>query len=161
MSRIISITEASAIATQLRKQNKIIVLTGGCFDILHIGHLALLENAKKQGDILMVLLESDEKIKQLKGVNRPVHTQQERAIMIASIRFVDYVIVLPMMRSDKEYDQIIEIIKPNIIATTKNDPHAGEKKRQAEKIGAKLIDVVQYIPQASSSKLVKKLQEDL
>lgn len=161
MKRILTFTEAGSISEKLKNQGKTIVLAGGCFDILHIGHLALLENAKKQGDILIVLLESDEKIKQLKGINRPIHTQKERAVMLASIRFVDYVILLPLMRNDEEYEQVVKMIKPNILATTENDPHAEKKQQQAEKIGAQLIYVVQYIPQASSSKLVEKLQKDL
>jgi rfaE bifunctional protein nucleotidyltransferase chain/domain len=161
MKRIITIEEAAKISNTLRDENKTIVLTGGCFDILHIGHIALLENAKKQGDILMVLLESDEKIKQLKGADRPIHTQQERALMLASLRYVDYVIVLPMMTNDEDYDNVVQTVKPHVIATTENDPQTEHKKRQAKKVDAKLVYVVQYILHTSSSKLVEKLQKDL
>ncbi len=161
MDRILTIEEATAVSKKNKNQGKTIVLTGGCFDILHVGHIALLQNAKKQGDILMVLLESDEKIKQLKGADRPIHTQKERALMLASLRYVDYVILLPTMTRDEEYDKIVQAIRPTIIATTEHDPKNEHKKRQAEKVGAKLAYVIQYIPNISSSKLIEKLQKDL
>ena len=63
-----------------------IVLVGGCFDILHLGHVVFLEKAKKEGDVLVVLLESDEKVRFLKGKGRPVHTQSERAEILSALK---------------------------------------------------------------------------
>src|SRR5579859_2827377 len=108
-------------AKQLQALGKKIVLTGGCFDIFHLGHLMLLQNAKEQGDILFVLLESDKKITELKGSERPLHTQTERGIMLTAIRFVDYVIMLPYFSEDAQYDNLVTSIAPDIIATTEHD----------------------------------------
>src|SRR3990167_134264 len=119
MDKVVSIEKAIQITNHLNNQRKRIVLTGGCFDILHIGHISFLENAKKEGDVLFVLLESDESIKKLKGDNRPINNQEDRAKILESLKIVDYIIRLPYFENDKDYDKLISSLKPDIIATTK------------------------------------------
>jgi len=149
--KILTIKEAGEIAHILREQKKRIVLTGGCFDILHVGHIKLLERAKKAGDVLFVLLESDEKITQIKGNGRPLHEQDDRAYMLSAINFVDYVVCLPFLTTDTQYDQIVSLIHPSVIAVTKGDRAIEHKKRQAAEVGATVLDVIEYIPNKSSS----------
>lgn len=160
MNKVIDIKKAIKIAHKLNQQKKEIVLVGGCFDILHAGHVAFLENAKKQGDILFVILESDGKVKALKGSNRPINTQENRAYVLSSLYFVDYVVYLPMFSDDLEYDQLVEKIKPGIIATTKDDPFRYHKERQAKQTGASVVDVVARITHKSTGRLAKILSED-
>jgi len=133
-----------------------IVLVGGCFDILHIGHVRFLSEAKGMGDYLIVLLESDKKAKKLKGKNRPVFIQKERAEMLSSLRSVDLVVVLPMMEDDRDYSNLVKKIKPDVIAVTENDPRIEKKRRQAEEAGGEL-KIVPFTKTFSSSKLVKIL----
>jgi FAD synthetase len=133
-----------------------IVLVGGCFDILHIGHVRFLSEAKGMGDYLIVLLESDKKARKLKGRNRPVFIQSERAEMLSSLRSVDLVVLLPMMENDKDYLNLITKIKPGVIAVTENDPNIEKKRRQAEEAGAEL-KIIPLTKTFSSSKLVKIL----
>jgi D-beta-D-heptose 7-phosphate kinase/D-beta-D-heptose 1-phosphate adenosyltransferase len=133
-----------------------IVLTGGCFDILHVGHERFLSEAKKMGDTLVVLLESDEKVKKLKGKNRPLFVQKERAEMLAALRSVDLVVLLPMMEEGDDYLNLVMKIKPDFIAVTENDPQFENKKSQAKKVGAKLR-VVPLIKRYSTSKFAKIL----
>ena len=102
-------------------RKKKIVLVGGCFDILHWGHIAFLKKAKKLGDYLVVALESDENTKKLKGPGRPIHTQRERQKMLGSLRFVDKVIALSPMKSDSDYEKLVRKVNPDIIAVTKGD----------------------------------------
>lgn len=158
MNKILTIDKAIEISTNLQKQNKTVVLIGGCFDILHTGHLEFIEHAKKEGNVLMILLESDEGIKKQKGEQRPINTQQKRARMLQALELVDYVIPIPELDST-EYDAIITHIHPNILATTKGDPNRTHKERQAQKIQAQVIDVVDLIKDASTSRLAKLLQE--
>src|SRR5271155_5547011 len=73
MGKIIHLKESKQLTNELHQQNQKMVLVGGCFDILHIGHITFLEEAKKQGDMLLVLLESDETITQTKGPHRPIN----------------------------------------------------------------------------------------
>lgn len=134
---------------------KKIVLVGGCFDILHPGHISFLEKSKKIGDILIVLLESDEKIKKVKGANRPINTQAQRSLALKAFKFVDEVMLLPFIETEKDYNEIVKKIKPHIIATTYGDPNVHHKKLSAKLVGAKLKYVIKRIEGYSSSNLIE------
>ena len=162
MNKILSIKQAVELSEKLRSENKKIVLAGGCFDILHLGHIVFLEKAKAQGDILFVWIESDQAVKTRKGNDRPVHTQKERAQVLAALSYVDYIIMLPYLKTDSEYDSLVKSLKPAIIAATKADPNSKHKKRSAKLIHAKLSYVTNRIENKSSSRLAKILaQEEL
>ena len=154
MEKIISINKALKLVKQFKKNNKKIILAGGCFDILHIGHIKFLKEAKKQGDILIILLENDKTVRKLKGNNRPINNQNIRAEILSSITPINYVIILPQNFGNKDYDSLVEKIKPDIIATTLNDKNKEHKIRQAKKIGAKVRYVINRIPNQSSSKII-------
>lgn len=138
----------------MNRKDKTTVLVGGCFDVLHPGHVIFLEKAKKAGDILIVMLESDQKIRKIKGIHRPVHNQKERELVLKALKSVDVVIPLPFIDSDQEYDKIIQKIKPNIIAATAGDPQNHHKVRSAKLAGAKLKFVTKLIGQHSTSRIL-------
>lgn len=152
--KIISIKKAADLTHNLKKRGQTIVLVGGCFDILHLGHVIFLEKAKKAGNSLIVLLESDQKVRQLKGINRPVHTQLERAKVLSALRAVDYVVALPYMKLDREYDELVGRIRPDVIAATFKDANILYYKRAAKKVRAKLKFVTKVIPGHSTSSLI-------
>jgi len=160
MKTIINISEVPNIVNKLQHEGKKVVVAGGCFDLLHIGHITLLENAKKLGDTLVVLLESDATIKNSKGINRPIHNQEERAHLLSALRAVDIVVLLPEDMNDKDYDKLLQAISPAVIATTENDPYIQHKERQAKEIGAKVVAVNKYMPSISTSKLVDILAKE-
>jgi rfaE bifunctional protein nucleotidyltransferase chain/domain len=146
----------------LRKgRNLKIVLVGGCFDILHLGHVIFLEKAKRLGDKLVVLLESDENIKKNKGNNRPVNNQENRAKMLMSLKAVSKVIKLPEMKTDEEYLALIKKIKPSVIAITGGDKRIFQKRKQAKIVGARLVKVTKQIPYQSTSRIVDIIAQDL
>lgn len=155
MSKIVNVREAEEISKKLREKNKKIVISGGCFDILHIGHIRFLQEAKKNGDFLFVLLEDDKSVKKLKGNDRPINNQKDRAEILASLSFTDYIVLLKEMKSNKDYDQLIFKLHPNIIATTKNDLQKVHNIRQAKKINAKVVYVINRIKNKSTSNLAK------
>jgi len=161
MANIINISDVEKLSQQLHSETKRIVVAGGCFDILHSGHITLLENAKKEGDILFVLLESDSAIKKRKGIHRPIHTQPERAHMISRLQDVDVVVVLPDTMTDSDYDNLIRAIRPTVIATTENDIHITHKERQAQLVGARVKQVNKYLPAVSTTKLLDALSKEL
>lgn len=138
----------------MNKKGQTTVLVGGCFDVLHPGHVIFLKKAKKVGDRLIILLESDEKIKKLKGVSRPIHNQKERAIILKALKFVDSVKLLPFMKTNKEYDTLIKKIKPDVIATTKGAAGNLHKERVANLVGAKLKYVTNMIGTHSTSSIL-------
>lgn len=140
--------------TVVKRRGKKTVLVGGCFDLLHFGHFIFLKNAKAAGDYLIVALESDEFIKRQKKKN-PIHNQRQRAQILKALNFVNKVILLPFLKTDDDYFEIIEKIKPNIIAVTENDPLINNKTKQAKKIGATLKIVTPLIKGFSTSKITK------
>lgn len=155
MAEIISLENLNNLIEDLKgKSGK--VLVGGCFDVLHPGHVVFLEKAKKAGEVLIVLLESDRKVKALKGVKRPVHSQKERAKVLSALAFVDYIVMLPFMRSEEEYDKLIETIKPDIIAATFGDVNAIYHQRSAKLSGAKFKYVTKTIGNHSTSRILNR-----
>lgn len=153
MRNILKTAEAVKIAKRLRDQNKTIVLIGGCFDIIHLGHIKFIQKAKEKGDVLFILLESDESARRLKGKNRPINSQKDRAIMLSAIKYVDFVIPVSSMKTDQEYDKLISQLMPDIIAVTENDPNVSHKRRQAGLIGAQVLEVVKRFDDYSTSKI--------
>jgi len=132
------------------------VLVGGCFDLLHYGHIRFLEEAKKLGDTLIVALESDENVRKMKGEGRPIHNQQQRKEMLQALSCVDEVISLPSMKSHQEYFDLVTRVHPQIIAITQGDAVETNKRKQAAKAAAQLI-VILKVPTPSTSQLAKLL----
>lgn len=159
MNTILSTDQAVELGTMLTQQNKRVVLAGGCFDVLHVGHVVFLEKARSQGDVLCVLLESDETITAAKGANRPINTQPDRAKMLAALKTVDYIITLPPGMTDDAYDTLVFALKPAIIATTKGDAYRKHKERQAAAIQAQVVDVVEQVENQSTSRIVNILSK--
>lgn len=132
------------------------VLVGGCFDFIHFGHISFLKQAKAYGDYLIVALESDENVRNMKGDSRPIHSQSQRKEMLASLSFVNEIIELPPMNSDQDYLNFVTNVKPDVIAATSGDPILEKKRIQATRVGAKLI-VIPKIHTPSTSQLAKLL----
>ena len=160
MNKIVTPEQAIKIRKKIRTSGKTIVVAGGIFDILHLGHIRFLQKAKKHGDFLFVLLESDENAKRKKGNNRPIHTQKYRAFVLSSLEAIDYVITLPEMTKNSQYDRLINQLAPNVIAATKGDRENQHKERQAEIIGSKVEYVVGRIENQSTTRLEKIIKSE-
>ena len=147
------ILSLSSLKNSALDKTKKIVLAGGCFDILHYGHVQFMQKARSAGDILVLLLESDEFISQVKK-KIPVHTQQQRAEILAALGYVDYVILLPLLKNpDTDYERIVKEIHPSLIALTEGDSRESQKKVFAEMINATLL-LIPYLSSFSSSQLI-------
>lgn len=156
--KVLTSEQVEPVMRHLHDDNKRIVLVGGCFDILHAGHIAFLERAKAEGDILIVFIESDTHIKKLKGPHRPVNKQFDRATVLSHLTLVDYVITLPDQVENQTYDDLVIHIKPAIIATTAGDKYRHFKERQAEFVGAKVVDVIDSIENQSTTRILNILR---
>lgn len=93
MKKIIRFDRAASLAMRLRSESKVIVTTNGTFDLLHVGHIDSLEQAKSKGDVLIVGVNSDASVRRYKGVSRPIIPVLERVRMVAALECVDYVVV--------------------------------------------------------------------
>lgn len=133
------------------------VLVGGCFDVIHYGHVHFLKKAKALGDTLIVALESDTNIKKLKGPGRPIHTQEQRKEMLESLNFVDEVIILKDEMKDGDYLELVEAVRPAIIAVTSGDSIIDKKRAHARAIGASIVEIPK-INVASTTKIAKLLK---
>ena len=135
-------------------ENKKTVLVGGCFDLIHFGHIKFLEAAKKQGDFLIVALESDEFIKKHKK-KLPVHRQSERAEILSNLNMIDLIILLPLFKTNSDYFDLVKKISPRIIAVTVGDQQLENKKKQALEVGAEVREVVTNLKNFSTRNIAK------
>jgi D-beta-D-heptose 7-phosphate kinase/D-beta-D-heptose 1-phosphate adenosyltransferase len=110
-SSILSREELAAVSRDLHAEGKRIVFTNGVFDILHAGHVTYLEASKRLGDVLVVGLNSDVSVRNLKGPLRPIVPEQDRAILLAALRSVDYV---TLFGEETPYE-LIRIIRPDVL----------------------------------------------
>jgi D-beta-D-heptose 7-phosphate kinase/D-beta-D-heptose 1-phosphate adenosyltransferase len=150
-SHIKTLDEIKTISQKLKEKGKKIVFTNGCFDILHIGHIKYLETAKSFGDILILGLNSDSSVKRLKGDERPINTQNDRAYIVAALESVDYVVLFD---DDTPYELIKEIT-PHILVK-------GGDYRGKNIIGQDLVEelkIVEFITGKSTSNIIQKIKE--
>src|ERR1700748_1202644 len=97
--KILTLEELAEESGRLRSAGKRVVATNGCFDILHVGHVRYLTAARKLGDVLVVGLNGDNSVCQLKGEGRPINREQDRAEVLAALESVDYVTIFPEKRA--------------------------------------------------------------
>lgn len=147
LNKIKNYREIELIANRLRKKNKKIVFTMGAYDLLHMGHILFLEQAKKFGDVLIVGIGTDKILKKLKGPGRPIYPEKLRAAMVAAIKFTDYVVILKeKMKNEKDdYSVCVSKIKPAVFVLIGEDSAKEETKIIAKKMGIKL----KLVPRAS------------
>lgn len=146
--------EISRIADQLRKEGKTIVTTNGSFDLMHAGHVKFLREAKKQGDILVVGLNSDVSIKQYKGPDRPIVNEEMRANMLGAFEFVDYIVL---------YDEtvpmpFIEAVRPDVHVNGEEYGKDCIEIPTLKKIGARL-HLIQRFSDFSTTDLIRKVKK--
>ena len=119
-----------------KKQNKKIVLTSGSWDILHVGHMRYLESAKKLGDILIVGIDSDTKIRKRKGEGRPIVPEDERIEMLCHLEYVD---VVYLKSVNDVSNGLIKIVNPDILVTSKTTGHSDKKFLEKQKLCGEIV----------------------
>ncbi len=108
---IVSRELLSEICKELKNQGKKLVFTNGCFDILHSGHVTYLEKAKQLGDVLILGLNTDESVRRIKGINRPINNETDRGIVIDGLRCIDFVTLF----NEETPQSLIESIIPDVL----------------------------------------------
>ncbi len=141
--------------------NKKVVLVGGCFDILHIGHLRFIQKAKKFGDVLVIGINSDKLIKNTKGKHRPIIPQNQRAELLMGLKAVDYVFITN--RGLYDYENLRKI-KPDFLIFTNEAVTLKRNKRTARDIeknfeGIKTVFLSSGIRKVRTSLIEKRIRE--
>ena len=130
------ISELPVLIPELRRAGKRIVMTNGCFDLLHAGHIELLSASHALGDILIVAIDNDDSVRRLKGPGRPVIRTRERVQVLCALDSVDYVVVF----SSEQLDELIQIVRPDVL--TKGDNYRSEEvsgRRLVEQFGGRVV----------------------
>ncbi|OGS43364.1 MAG: hypothetical protein A2539_03645 [Elusimicrobia bacterium RIFOXYD2_FULL_34_15] len=149
-SKIKSTDQISKIIIKIKKSGKKVVFTNGCFDILHIGHIKLLEKAKSFGDILILGLNSDSSVRKIKGNSRPIIPEKERAEILASLCMIDYIVKF----SEPTPHNLIKKIKPDILVK-------GSDWKNGEIVGSEFVKKIVRIPLVkghSTTKIIERLK---
>jgi rfaE bifunctional protein nucleotidyltransferase chain/domain len=153
---ILTIKELKPIVAKLKYENKKIVLTNGVFDLLHIGHVNLLEEAKSLGDILIVGINPDYSVKKIKGNKRPINNENHRAKVIDALRSVDFVVIFKELSPEV----FIEAIKPDIHVKGEDYKHINLPSRMILKAYGGKSKFIRFKHKISSSELIKKIIEN-
>jgi D-glycero-beta-D-manno-heptose 1-phosphate adenylyltransferase len=154
--KIIALENVAERAKQLRQAGKKLVVTNGCFDLLHVGHVRYLQAARAKGDVLIVGLNADASVRALKGAGRPLNNENDRAEVLAALEFVDVVTIFAELRATR----FIETVRPNVYVKGgdyNSDTLDAEERAALEKIGAK-IDIVPFEKGYSTSGLLEQLR---
>jgi D-glycero-beta-D-manno-heptose 1-phosphate adenylyltransferase len=137
-AKIISRVEASLVADRLRAQGKHIVFANGCFDILHVGHVRYLAGARAEGDVLIVGVNADSGVEGLKGPGRPVLEDRARALLVASLGMVDYVVTFP----EPNVEMLLAELRPDVHAKgTDYTADTVPEKATADRLGIRVAIV--------------------
>lgn len=143
--------EIYLLSGRLKKEGKRVVFTNGCFDILHVGHVKYLQEAKSYGDVLIVGLNSDSSVRELKGPSRPVNTEADRAYILAALESVDYVVLF----SEETPHDLIKNISPDILV--KGGDYEGKQVVGAEFAGE--LRLVQFVDGKSTTATIARIHE--
>lgn len=147
--KIIILKSLVAKLPALRKKGKVIAFTNGCFDIMHMGHVAYLQKAKRDNRILIVGLNSDRSIQRIKGPNRPICPQKSRAAVLAALACVDFVV---LFNEETPYN-LIKAVKPDILIK-------GADYKNRVVVGAdiaKRVELLPFIKGFSTSDIIKRI----
>jgi rfaE bifunctional protein nucleotidyltransferase chain/domain len=149
--RLVSISES------MRKHGRKLVLTNGCFDLLHLGHVRYLQAARSLGDSLVVALNGDDSVRSLKGDGRPLNPAENRAEVIAALQSVDHVVIFPELRVTRLIEQLRPAIyvKGGDYTTLSLNP---EERAALEKVGAE-VQILPFEPGYSTSKMISQIKK--
>ena len=153
--KVKSLSELKEIVDSLKKHEKKISFTNGCFDLIHVGHIKYLRDAKKLADVLIVAINSDKSIKTLKGNKRPLFPQDERAEILSAFEFIDYVVIFDELDPEKT----ISTLLPDILVKG-GDYKINEiiGRNTVTSHGGKVV-IIPEVDGKSTSDIIKKIIE--
>ena len=155
MKAFYSLDEMKAIRAELKLQNKKVVFTNGCFDILHMGHVDYLLKARNCGDVLVLGLNSDISVREIKGEKRPIVPQEERAFILSQLKAVDYVVLF----DEPTPKELIDALVPDVLVKGGDWPFDKIVGRDTvEQNGGKVM-TINFVTEASTTNIIKTVIE--
>jgi rfaE bifunctional protein nucleotidyltransferase chain/domain len=154
--KVVSVEELAQIAKAMRAAGKRLVVTNGCFDLLHLGHVRYLQAARALGDVLAVGLNGDQSVRELKGTDRPINNERDRAELLAALEDVDFVAIFPEVRATR----FLETVAPEIYVKGgdyTSDTLNAEERAIMQKIGT-AIRFIPFQPGYSTSQIIERLK---
>ncbi|MDQ3200209.1 MAG: adenylyltransferase/cytidyltransferase family protein [Verrucomicrobiota bacterium] len=155
--KILSLEELAERANEMRAAGRHLVLTNGCFDLIHVGHVRYLQQARDLGDALAVAINGDDSVRTLKGAGRPLNSEADRAEVLAALSCVDLVAIFPAVRAT----EVITAVRPAIYVKGGDytvESLNPEEVAALEKVGAE-IKTLPLVPERSTSRLIERMQE--
>lgn len=155
-NKIKNLDESRLLVSVWRKAGRRVVFTNGCFDLLHLGHVDYLQKARNLGDCLVVGLNTDASVSRFKGENRPIQDENSRALVIASLQFVDLVVFFD---EDTPLNLISEL-KPDVLV--KGSDYLAENIVGAEvvKKNGGEVKTIEFVPGYSTSRIIEKIKKN-
>ena len=154
MNKILDRNTLKKTLEALRKEGKKIAFTNGCFDILHVGHVRYLREAKKAGDILVLALNSDSSVRAIKGEERPLVSEEERAEILAALEFIDFVTIFPELTPL----ELINYLKPDILIKGGDWPEEKVVGREEVKKWGGSVAIIPEEEGKSTTNIVEKIK---
>ncbi len=151
--KIKSPSQMKKILGALKRDGKKIVFTNGCFDILHVGHIRYLSKARKLGDVLVVGLNTDRSVRIIKGENRPIVCENERAEVLSALKVVDYVVLF----NEPDPETLIKALKPSILVKGADWPEDKIIGGDVVKRSGGRVVRIPLVPGSSSTNLIEKI----
>lgn len=140
---------------ELRQSGKKIAFTNGCFDILHVGHVRYLREAKNKADVLILALNSDSSVRALKGEMRPLTPEKERAEILAALEFIDFITIF----SELTPLELIDYLRPDILIKGGDWPEDKVVGRDSVKKWGGTVIIIPEVKGKSTTNIVKKIKE--
>ncbi len=153
--KLVTLERALELREEARRQDKSVVFTNGCFDLLHVGHIRYLVGAADEGDILFVALNSDRSVRTLKGDGRPLFPAEERAEIISALECVDAVLIF----DDSSVDRLLRQLRPNVHAKGTDYAPDTVPERETVKAYGGRIAIVGDPKDHSSADLLERLRK--
>jgi rfaE bifunctional protein nucleotidyltransferase chain/domain len=157
MRRVLSLPELVSLRAGWREKGLRLVLTNGTFDLLHVGHVRYLQDARELGDVLVVGINSDVSARGYKGPGRPVVPQEERAELVAALRCVDYAVIF----DEPTATELVTALQPEIYAKGGDYGSGGKHLPEAEAVQAHggEVRIIPFVPGHSASELIRRSQK--
>ncbi len=154
-SKILAASALADISAELKREGQRLVVTNGCFDLLHVGHVRYLETARALGDALAVGVNGDASVRTLKGEGRPVNCAQDRAEVLAALAAVDYVVIFPEVRATEFLRQVRPALYVKGGDYNPETLDAGERAALRD-VGAE-IEIIPFEVGYSTTSLIKRM----